>query len=70
MSARLVVTVAPDGQIHAHTEDVTGPSCMNYIALLEDLLDAETVQSAFTADYTAMTAAEPLVQETRHDTTH
>ncbi|MGH3908989.1 MAG: DUF2997 domain-containing protein [Pseudonocardiaceae bacterium] len=49
---RLVVRVAVDGTINAETHNVTGPACLEYISLLEDILEADTTSSAYTADYT------------------
>jgi hypothetical protein len=48
----VTVVVAADGTVTAETRGVHGPGCLDYIAVLEDLLDATTVSSAFTADYT------------------
>lgn len=39
---RLVVRVAVDGTISAETQNVTGPQCLEYISLLEDILEAST----------------------------
>lgn len=47
----IVVTVAPDGSVTAETVGVLGPACLDTLSMLEDLLDAEAVSSAFTADY-------------------
>lgn len=47
----IVVRVAPDGTISAGTVGMKGPKCLDYIAVLEDLLDATTASSAFTAEY-------------------
>lgn len=49
--ARIVVRVAPDGAIHAETLGIKGPTCLDYIEVLEDLLDAESVHSEFTSEY-------------------
>lgn len=49
--AHIVVTVANDGTVEAETVGLTGPDCLDYIAVLEDLLDARTVHSAYTAEY-------------------
>ncbi|MBN6038272.1 DUF2997 domain-containing protein [Amycolatopsis sp. 195334CR] len=51
MTHRVTVTVGRDGSISAETHGVTGSKCLDYIPLLEDLLDAETVSSEFTEDY-------------------
>ncbi|MGB2567622.1 DUF2997 domain-containing protein [Micromonospora citrea] len=49
---RVVVTVGPDGAVSAETRGVHGDRCLDYVALLEDLLAARAVQSAYTADHT------------------
>lgn len=51
MKRQLVVQVRPDGTVHAETFGMYGDECLDSIALLEDLLDAETVASTFTDDY-------------------
>ena len=54
MSApQIVVRIGPDGAVTAETRNVTGAACLDYVGLLEDLLDATTVDSSYTADYTA-----------------
>lgn len=49
---RLQINVDPDGNIKAETLGIHGPKCLDYVAILEDLLDAQSVESKFTADYT------------------
>lgn len=59
-SKQLLIQVRPDGTVHAETLGMTGEECLDYIAVLEDLLDAETTASSYTAAYTeakAMDAA-------------
>ena len=53
MSARkqIRVSVAPDGSINAETLGFVGEECLDTVAVLEDLLDAVSVSSAFTEDY-------------------
>ena len=53
MSRRIAVTINRDGSIKAETLGIKGKTCLDYVPLLEELLDAETLQSAFTADYQA-----------------
>lgn len=53
MSGRIAVTINADGSIKAETLGIKGKTCLDYVPLLEELLDAETLQSAFTADYRA-----------------
>lgn len=45
------VQIFADGQIKADVIGVKGKACMDYIDLLEQLLDAETVDSEYTAEY-------------------
>jgi hypothetical protein len=63
---RIVVTVGSDGQITAKTEGLLGEACLDYIAVLEDLLAARTVDSTYTADYTRVHTDVQTV-ETHHD---
>ncbi|AEV83750.1 hypothetical protein ACWT_2691 [Actinoplanes sp. SE50] len=51
-SPRIVVTVSGDGQVSAETLDILGEECLNYIAVLEDLIGGKVRHSAWTADYT------------------
>lgn len=62
---QIVVRVDPDGAITAETRGMLGPSCLDSIALLEDLLEANTVHSAFTADYDRRAGA--IDTEVRHE---
>lgn len=67
MSARkqLRVSVARDGTVAAETLGFAGPECLDQIAVLEDLLDALSVSSSFTADYHRDAAVAEEVQ--RHE---
>lgn len=51
MSRRIAVTINRDGSIKAETLGIKGKTCLDYVPLLEELLEAETVQSEFTAEY-------------------
>jgi len=53
MERRVRVQIFPDGQIRAETQGIKGKKCTEYIRILEDLLDAETVDSEYTAEYYA-----------------
>lgn len=50
---QLIVSVRRDGTVHAETVGMYGEECLDYFAVLEDLLDAEVASSTYTADYTA-----------------
>nr|WP_204343026.1 DUF2997 domain-containing protein [Micromonospora terminaliae] len=49
------MTVTSEGLVSAETQGLIGDACLDYIAILEDLLDARTVESAYTADYSKRT---------------
>jgi hypothetical protein len=49
--ASVIVRVTSDGTISAETVGIKGPKCLDYIELLEDLLDANTVRSNFTHEF-------------------
>ena len=48
---RIIVTVGADGLVGAETVDILGDQCLDYIAVLEDLIGGEVSESAYTADY-------------------
>lgn len=47
---RIVVTVNSEGVVSAETKGLLGDRCLDYVAVLEDLLAARAVSSAYTAD--------------------
>jgi hypothetical protein len=51
VSGRIAIHILPDGRIQADVQGVKGPACADYIKILEELLDAETVDSAFKPEY-------------------
>ncbi|WP_437583469.1 DUF2997 domain-containing protein [Paramicrobacterium sp. CJ85] len=51
MTKKLIVSLKPDGTVAAETVGMHGSECLDYIAELENLLEAETVTSSFTDDY-------------------
>lgn len=62
---QVVVRVSPDGIVHAETRGIKGPSCLDQIQLLEDLLEATTHSSSFTDEYdqTPLTTREEVARE-------
>jgi hypothetical protein len=66
VNPRIIVTVSSDGQVSAVTEGLLGEACLDYIAVLEDLLAARTVDSTYTADYTRV-RTEVRATGTHHD---
>lgn len=48
---QVVVVVAPDGTVRAETHGVLGERCLDYVAILEDLIDGQVTQSSYTEDW-------------------
>jgi len=49
--SRIIVTVNADGMVGAETVGIHGDKCLDYIAVLEDLIAGQVLNSAYTADY-------------------
>jgi len=48
---RIRVQIFRDGTIKADVMGIKGKSCTDYIEVLEQLLDAEVIDSGYTAEY-------------------
>ena len=48
---QILVHIASDGVVTAETKNILGAKCLNYITLLEEILEADTVSSFYTKDY-------------------
>ncbi|ONK22685.1 hypothetical protein BLX87_15040 [Bacillus sp. VT-16-64] len=48
---KLQIKITEDGQIFAETIGIKGKDCLEYIEMLEQLLDAETIDSNYTEEY-------------------
>lgn len=66
---RILLTVRTDGSATAVTEGMQGEACLDYIAVLEDLIGGTTSQSAFTDDYTRVAARDELEDPLAHEVT-
>lgn len=60
---RIVVTVSGDGVVSAETQGLVGTGCLDYIAVLEHVLEARTESSAYTADYTRAENAQEIQED-------
>jgi pyoverdine/dityrosine biosynthesis protein Dit1 len=50
-SKKIRIQIFSDGQIKADVLGVKGKKCTDYISILEELLEAETIDSEYTAEY-------------------
>ncbi|MBM7714640.1 DUF2997 domain-containing protein [Siminovitchia sp. FSL H7-0308] len=48
---KLQIKITEDGQVFAETIGIKGKDCLEYIEMLEQLLDAETIDSNYTEEY-------------------
>jgi hypothetical protein len=51
MAKRVRIQVFPDGRIQADIHGIKGKKCADYIRVLEEILDAKTVDSEYTPEY-------------------
>lgn len=51
---KIQIKITEDGEVRAETIGIKGKDCLEYIKLLEELLDAETVDSNYTEEYFQM----------------
>jgi hypothetical protein len=51
MSKQLRIQIFQDGQIQAEVLGVKGKKCTDYITLLEELLEAEIIESEYTSEF-------------------
>lgn len=51
MKKQIEIRIRPDGKIDAVTRNIKGKACLKYIAVLEQLLEARTIDSEFTSEY-------------------
>lgn len=48
---KIKIKITEDGKIFAETIGLKGKDCLQYIELLEELLDAESIDSNYTNEY-------------------
>ena len=53
MAKQLLIKIKKDGTVLAETLGLHGQECLDYVALLEDMLEATVSDSTYTADFHA-----------------
>ena len=51
MTKKITLRIGPDGQVKADVSGFSGKACVDYISVLEKMLDAEAVDSQRTPEY-------------------
>lgn len=66
---RITLRIRRDGTVEAETHGMKGRECLPYITQLEDMLEAEAVDSDYTQDYydAVETEEQTVVQEEQVD---
>jgi DUF2997 family protein len=66
---KITLRIRRDGTVEAETHGMKGRECLPYITQLEDLLEAEAIDSDYTEDYYDAVEAEEqtVVQEEQVD---
>ncbi len=55
MAKKLEIEILKNGEIKAETKGIKGKECIQYIKILEELLDAHAVDSDYTNEFYEMT---------------
>lgn len=48
---KLIIRINKDGSINAETQGIKGNKCIDYIKVVENLLEAEAVDSEYTKEF-------------------
>ena len=65
---QLLIRLRVDGTVQAETRHIYGDACVPFAAILEDLCDAEAIDSDYTRDYYSATQREEATVEVEnHD---
>jgi hypothetical protein len=51
MTKQIKIQIYPDGRIQADIAGIKGKKCTDYIQILEEILNAEAVESSYTPEY-------------------
>ncbi|NRT73154.1 DUF2997 domain-containing protein [Clostridium beijerinckii] len=51
MGKKIQLRIYPDGTVQANVEGVKGKKCTDYIKIIEDILEAEVIDSEYTPEY-------------------
>lgn len=51
MGKKIQLRIYPDGTVQANVEGIKGKKCTDYIKIIEDILEAEVIDSEYTPEY-------------------
>lgn len=69
MEKRVRIEIGIDGKIKAETLGIKGKKCLEFIQILEQMLDAETIDSEYTSEYieTNLNITETVIQNLKEE---
>ena len=63
MKKHITIRLLPNGKIEAKTSGIYGKKCLDYISLLERMLEARAEAASYTEDYDKIEISETVVDE-------
>lgn len=70
MDQRVKIEIGIDGKIKAETLGIKGKKCLDFIQTLEQMLDAQTIDSEYTKEYletSVTTSSEIAIQRLKEE---
>lgn len=66
MNKKIQIRIFPDGTIQADIHGIKGERCTDYIKILEDILEAKTVDSDYTPEFYQSDDVKVSTKEKQH----
>lgn len=66
MNKNIQIRIFPDGTIQADIQGIKGERCTDYIKILEDILEAKTVDSDYTPEFYQSDDVKVSTKEKQH----
>jgi hypothetical protein len=63
MAKQIKLRIYPDGHVQASVEGVKGKKCTDYIKIIEQLLEAQVIDSEYTPEYYEVDNVEILEED-------
>ena len=60
--AQLIIRLRVDGSIEAETKQIHGEACVPFASILEDLCDAEAIDSNYSQDYYVTSSTDEQIE--------
>ena len=64
MGKQITIRIYPDGKVESKTQNIKGKACLKYIKPLEQMLEAQVVDSQFTSEYHEAEVSQSVCENT------